>query len=41
VKRPFAAIAAELAITEAQVLQRLVALRHGPDGIIRQISAIF
>lgn len=38
---PFAAIGQELGLGEAEVLQRLSALKSGPKPVIRQISAIF
>jgi siroheme decarboxylase len=41
VERPFAAIAQKLGLEEADVIQRVRALRESPRPAIRQISAIF
>jgi len=41
VRRPFARIASDLAMQEADVIERVAQLRHGQGAVIRQISAIF
>jgi DNA-binding Lrp family transcriptional regulator len=39
--RPYAEIAGALGVAESTVMERISALRSGPRGVIRQISAIF